>query len=519
MKNTDLNTNICTIAAVLLLAAGSAVMAQVEESPDALDQEDPEQIELITLDHTRQTPDDTDEVAGPVQETDDSDLVGELEGGPLDEATPYESEVDELARNFELYKEALQNSSFDEADTLAKRIVELSIKLYGIDSHESAKALTNLAIVQQRNREYESAQLNFQSSIDIVERIEDRLHSQLINPLKGLGSAQLAAGRPDMARQTFDRAMHVTHVNDGPHNLQQIEILDALTEIYMSVGELEDALDLQENAYTLHARKIDMDSEEILPALERNAVWMHRMRLYNRERNAYRKMIKIIERSRGKDDLGLIEPLTGLGKSYLYVGSLDVDYHTDTLPISSGEVYLKRALRIAEESPDSDWRVLEGAMLTLGDFYTLSSRPARAKRMYEDTWTMLSEDEERFRSRHEQLETLVRLQDINPPKYHNSQHEGDDDAPPENFEVGSIVAKYNVTARGEVSRVNIISTDPPGFDEMEKAVLREMRYLMHRPRIESGSLVVTPDQTYTHEFFYRESDLAAVAQETETIAE
>lgn len=516
MNITDLNTNICNIAVVALLLAGRPAAAQAEGEDETLDMEDPERIELITLDHTRQTVDE--DPAGPVPDDADEHL-GDGPDAPVGEAAPLETGLEELTRNFELYKEAMQNSSFDEADTLAKRIVELSIELYGIDSHESAKALTNLAIVQQRNKDYESAQLNFQSSIDIVERLEDRLHGSLINPLKGLGSAQLAAGRPDMARQTFDRAVHVTHVNEGPHNLMQVEILDALTEIYLSVGELEDALDLQENAFALQARNVDMDSEEILPALEQSANWMHRMRLYNRERNAYRKMIKIIESSRGKGDLALIEPLTGLGKSYLYVGSLEVDYHSDPLPISSGEVYLKRALRIAEENPDADWRVLEGTMLALGDFYTLSSRPARAKRMYQDAWELLSEDEERFRSRHEQLETLVLLQDISPPKYYNSQREVDGDAPPDNFEVGTIVAGYTVTARGEVSRVSIVQSDPPGFEDMEKAVLREMRYLMHRPRIESGSLVATPDQTYTHEFFYRESDLEAVAQETEAIAE
>lgn len=515
MKRTDLNTNICSITTILLLAAAHASVAQEEAGSEATYQEDPEQIELITLDHTRRS--DDDESERPVDESDE--IESDEVAGYLDPEAQRAADVDELSRNFELYKEAIANSSLDEADTLAKRIVELSIGLYGLNSHESAKALTNLAIVQQRSKDYESAQLNFQASIDIVERIEDRLHASLINPLKGLGATQLSAGRPDLARETFDRAVHVTHVNEGPHNLGQVDILDALTEIYLSVGEIEDALDLQENAFALYARNADMDSEEFLPALERNANWMHRMRLYNRERNAYRKMIKIIENTRGRDDLALIEPLTGLGNSYLYVGSIEVDYHSDPLPISSGEVYLKRALRIAEENPDSDWRVLEGAMLSLGDFYTLSSRPARAKRMYQDTWELLSDDDERLRSRHEQLETLVRLQDISPPKYYNSQQEEQQPAPADNFEVGTIVAGYTVTARGEVSRVSIVQSDPPGFEEMEKAVLREMRYLMHRPRIEMGSLVETPDQTYTHEFFYRESDLASVAHETEVIAE
>ena len=48
---------------------------------------------------------------------------------------------------------------------------------------------------------------------------------------------------------------------------------------------------------------------------------------------------------------------------------------------------------------------------------------------------------------------------------------------------------------------------PPGLEEMEKAVLREMRRIVYRPRLVDGDVVDTQNMIYTHEFFYRESDL------------
>ncbi|NIQ96440.1 MAG: hypothetical protein GWN87_21275, partial [Desulfuromonadales bacterium] len=54
------------------------------------------------------------------------------------------------------------------------------------------KALTNLAIAQHHNKEYEAAEQNYLASIDIIEQTSDRLNSALINPLKGLGATQLA---------------------------------------------------------------------------------------------------------------------------------------------------------------------------------------------------------------------------------------------------------------------------------------------------------------------------------------
>lgn len=494
------------ILALAVFAAGPAGAQDTQES---------EELELIVIDATRG--------GGDVGVLDyyDEDLdydEQELDEENVGSTSRPESEIEELQRYFGLYKEALDNQQYDEADSLAKRIVELSIGIHGIDSHESARALTNLGIVQYRNQDYESSQLNYQSAIDIIERIEDRLNIRLVNPLKGLGAAQLAGGRPDLALQTFGRAVHVSHVNDGPHNLQQVEMLDALTETHLSVGDVDEALDMQEYVYNLQTRNIDLDSEAIIPALERQAKWMHRMQYYTRERNAWRKLIRIIEKERGKDDLSLIDPLTGLGKSYLFYDILESEYQAYS-PTSSGETYLKRALRISEENPDSNWEINKGSLLALADYYTMSGRPNRARRSYGETWELLSEDDARLRTRYDELEVLHRLYDISPPKYYNSELVDTSRPAPDSFQPGKVVIGYSVTPFGTVSNIRVIESDPPGLVDMERAVAREVRRLVHRPRMADGEGIATDDLTYEHEFFYRASDLDEVLGETGVAAE
>lgn len=474
-----------------------------------------EDLELIVIDATKSSDEaGVLDYAGEELDYDAMDL-GEDNVEPKSQR---EIDAEEIYRYFDLYKEAVTNKQYDEADSLAKRLVELSIRLYGIDSHESARALTNLGIVQYRIQDYESSQLNYQSAIDIIERIEDRLNSALVNPLKGLGAAQLAGGRPDMALQTFSRARHISHVNDGPHNLHQVEILDALTETHLSVGDVDEALDVQEHVYNLQTRKIDIDSEAVIPALERQAQWMHRLQYYNRERNAWRKLIRVIEKKRGKDDLSLIPPLTGLGNSYLYFDVLESEFQSYS-PASSGETYLKRALRIAEENPDSDWQINKEALLSLGDYYTMSGRPNRAVRAYEDTWQLLSEDDSRLRERYEELETLHRLYDIAPPKYYNSELVDASRPAPNSFEEGTVVVGYAVSAFGAATNIRIIEADPPTLTDMQRAVAREVRRMVHRPRMIDGDNVATEDLTYTHEYFYRQSDLDNAIEETGVAAD
>ena len=413
----------------------------------------------------------------------------------------------QLAEDFALYKNLLKNGMTAEADVVAKRIVELSIRENGFESSDTAKALTNLAIVQHRNKDYETAQQNYEAAIGIIERVEDRLNSALINPLRGLGAAQLAAGRPDLALESFGRARHVSHVNEGPHNIDQVTIIESLAEIYIHIGEFEKAYDLQDRIYQLYARKYAVDSDQIIPALFKRAEWQHRLRLYGRERDTYRRIVKIIEKNHGKDALSLIRPLTGLAKAYLYVGDLDRDIYDDS-SLTTGEIYIKRAKRIAEEHPDANWIVKERTFLSLADFYIFSDKAGKARKVYQDTWDLLSEDEARLVNRYNHLESIVMLQDIFLPKYYRIDESVEPVDDEEQLHQGKIVAKFVISVRGRTRDFEIIESYPPGIADMEKNVLREMRRLVYRPRLEDREVVETQNMTYTHEFLYRESDLA-----------
>lgn len=501
--NRPRNLLLLTAAAALLLGNGG-LQAQTEES-----------FEPAERDEAAMLPPERDsEPAILPQDATDAEADGDAAEPALDAAVDPQQQ---LAEDFSRYKELLESGLTVEADTVAKRIVELSIRENGFETIDTARALTNLAIVQHRNEDYETAQQNYVAAIGIIENVDDRLSPGLINPLRGLGAAQLASGRPDMALESFDRARHVSHVNDGPHNLDQVGILEALAEIYIHIGEYDTAHSLQDRIYGLYARKYSTDSNEILPALYRRAEWQHRLRLYGRERETYRRIIKIIEDNHGKDDLQLIRPLQGLGNAYLYVGEFDRDYQRDST-LTTGEIFVKRAKRIAEENPDATWEIKEDAYLSLGDFYIFSDKSGKASRTYEETWELLSVDDARLTNRYNHLETLVLLQGIYPSKYYGMDEDSEPLGEEEELLRGKIVTKFVVTTRGRATDFEIIESNPPGLEGLEKDVLREMRRLVYRPRMENGQVVDTRDVIYTHEFFYRESDLPVDGESQESAA-
>jgi hypothetical protein len=498
----------------LLLGGGALATAQ--------DKAAEEQLENIVLNdrYSRDEPGvDAAGTAGEeVQGQANRPAMDDPDNDPLDPQSEYEQDADELRRLFLMYRDALANTDYLEADTLAKRIVELSIKLNGLDSHDSAKALTNLAIAQHHNGDYTAALQNFTASIDIIERIDDRLSEALINPLRGLAATQAATGRADLARESFQRAVHISHVNEGPHNKEQVQTLESMAELYLSAGEYDDALDVQESIYSIQARNIDPDSVEILPALEKQAFWQHRLRMYHRERVTWRRVIDVIEDNYGKESLLLIPPLTSLGKSYLFVTPAEFEFQPDS-SVASGETYLRRANRIAESNPESNWQILEQTQLALGDYYILSGRPNRASKVYEETWDLLSDDVERQANRRAHLEKLNLLQETFPPKYYNGEREDDPDEPDEKLETGTMSFSFSVTPTGRVNQIKHLETQPPEVEEFTEVVARSLRHLVYRPRLEDRAMVRTPDVIYTHDFFYRASDLPVPEEEPEMVTE
>jgi len=435
-----------------------------------------------------------------VDETSDDFSIPEVTGDDL------------LTQEFGLYVQLMRDGVFDEADTVAKRVVELAMRLKGPQSKEAARALTNLAIVQHQTGQFDAASQNFQSSIDIIEEIEDRLNSQLINPLKGLGASQLESGRADLAIGTFKRAVHVTHVNEGPHNLDQVELLESLAETNLRIGDFDAAKSAQDVIYALNIREYDLDTLELVPSLMRRAAWQHRAGFIYDERSTYRRIVRIIESNAGKTDLRLVEPLIKLGKSHFFIDTSGSESIGEAR-LSSGEIYFRRAVKIAVENPEPEWQVISQATLALADFYMYENNLQRARQVYKAAWDLLSQDESRAELRRAELESGAPIIEQRLPKYVNSEEDVEDDSA---LQQGRIAVTYNISVRGRVSNLRMAEANPPEFTSMQRYVQRELRRRVFRPILEDGEPVESAEKMLVHNFFYRQADLDALRAEADS---
>ena len=454
-----------------------------------------------------QDSEDVADAAGPLEQTVPVSDEGAVEvAGEATAAPDPETTESDLLREFARFRQLIDDRNFDEADASAKRVVEMAIRLHGPQSLETSKALSNLGIVQSSNEQYDAAIQNFTSAIEILEIVENRLTSQLVNPLRGLGAAQLGNGRPDLATRTFDRATHITHVNEGPHNIEQVEILESLAEANVRLGDLEAARDVLDRIHILNVRHFEDDALGLLPSLMRRANWQHRAGYYTDERATYRRAIRIIETSAGKSDPRLVSPMVRLGESFYYY-----DPSTDGVrgsAGSTGETYFKRAIRIAEEAEDFPWLEMATTKLALADYYAFHDSHNRARKIYLEVWTYLSEDEERVEMRRDLMERPISLRDEPLPGY------AGDSSPTSTAELlkGSIRVDYTVSNRGRVKNIRTAAF-PVEFTDMQRMVHREIRRRFFRPAMVDGEPIDSENLVFEHEFFYSQSDLDALRKE------
>ena len=452
---------------------------------------------LATLSHAFAQENDADDVAGPMEQTvpvaeDDTQAV--TASGPSEE---------QLLEEFARYRRLFNDGILDEADIAAKRIIEMAIRIYGPQSRETANALNNLGIVQHGSGQFDAAIQNFTSAIEIIEVVDDRLNGALVNPLKGLGAAQLGNGRPDQARKTYTRAAHITHVNEGPHNLQQIEILESVAETFFRSGDTKAARQILDRIHILNVKHFEEDPLGLLPSLMNRANWQHRAGYFDDERVTYRRAIRIIEGAGDKENPLLVEPLRRLGESFYYVNASTAAQQFQRV-VSSGEIYFKRAVRIAEKAEGFDWNDLATAQVALADYFVNADSQRRAVKIYLQVWEDLSTDDVRLGVRDEWFRDPVAIRTDHLPQFAGGiQSAG---SASDALLTGDIVVDYTISARGELRELRSLAT-PPEFSDMQKMVHRELRRRVYRPRLVDGVPVEAENVRFVHTFSYLQSDL------------
>jgi hypothetical protein len=180
----------------------------------------------------------------------------------------------------------------------------------------------------------------------------------------------------------------------------------------------------------------------------------------------------------------------------------------------TGELYFKRAVRIAEKTVQMDWRELVKTRLALADYYVYVESHNRAHKIYREVWELLSIDDERNAHRVDLFADPVPVRTQPLPLYAG----GRGGTSNTNLLSGRVVVDYTVSTRGRVSKLKTESF-PPEFTDIQTMVHREIRRRIFRPRIVDGEAVQSDDLVFEHMFSYAQVDLDDLRAEQQAAAD
>jgi len=431
---------------------------------------------------------------------------GLADQGELDAGADQVSRQDRDRAYSRQLQDALQNEQYDEAETLAKSRIEFLLSDNLSHPAAAATALSDLALVQHMTHQYAAAVQNYSAAISLIENSEDNLSDKLVLPLRGLAQAQQLGGDFPLALESYERALHVSHVNDGPHTLGQVEILDAMSDAYIQAENYPAAFGLMERIRLLYERRYSPKSDELIPVLSKQAALLRRLNRFGDERDLYQQIVDILLENHDDDSLLLIEPYVALGRTYLH--KVDGIVFRSEPTTETGETFLRRALVIAQNNPQADWQTEVDCLLALGDYFMVLGVNDQAKMQYRGAWDLMSTDAAYLDQRRVLLESPVSLRRPQLGKFSDFTYGWDpDNVDADELIEGYMIAKFDVTERGRTSGIEVMEASPEGFSKMETRIRRGVRNFVFRPQYADGEPVRSTDHSYRHEFYYLPEDV------------
>lgn len=360
-------------------------------------------------------------------------------------------------------------------------------------------------------QEYDYPILWLEDNVRAIERANHRYHPELIQPLTLLGDAKVGKGDYDGALEAYERAVHVTRVNDGLIAASQVDIVYREANAYKAMGAYKEANDREEYAYHVLTRSHEPYDEALLPGILHLARWYGQTQNIFSARALYQHAINVLAANGKLTDESAIPAYEGIAQTYrlerfprLYTAvepdpisksqfSPGYQDHISINNFPAGERALQRIIQIRREDPDVEAVVLGEAILDLADWYLLFDKTRRANPLYEHVYSMLSEVDGFSVADYFAEPVLLYFPLPEEPRAPPVEHRGE-------LQSGFVEISYTVSDTGYVRDMATIASEPKGL--MDFRVRKSLRLTRYRPSIVEGIPVTKPDHIYRHEFSY-----------------
>ncbi|MGE0630171.1 MAG: tetratricopeptide repeat protein, partial [Hyphomicrobiaceae bacterium] len=165
--------------------------------------------------------------------------------------TAFGQSADELSELEKRIAQVYQAGKYDEAASLADRIVELARQRNGENHPRYASALSWQAVVAQDRGQFASAETIYRRILDIDEKALGADHPDVGRDSNNLALVYQDMGRYAEAEPLFERALAIAEKQPGPKDATLAVRLHNLASLYRERGRLVDAEPLLKRALAI----------------------------------------------------------------------------------------------------------------------------------------------------------------------------------------------------------------------------------------------------------------------------
>ncbi|MEJ7578644.1 MAG: tetratricopeptide repeat protein [Pyrinomonadaceae bacterium] len=164
-----------------------------------------------------------------------------------------------------LYAESVKlysQGKYDEAITLAKRILEIREQELGSDHQLVAASLNNLATFYRAKKKFKDASSLHERALAIYEKALGADDLSVARTLDGLALARIGAGKADKAVEALGRALEIREKKLGREHADVVRSLDSLATLYRLIGKYDEAAPLFQRLVEIREKTFGRDNSE-----------------------------------------------------------------------------------------------------------------------------------------------------------------------------------------------------------------------------------------------------------------
>jgi hypothetical protein len=341
--------------------------------------------------------------------------------------------------------------------------------------------------------------------------------ADLAETTQALGTALQQLDQHEQALLAFGRSRQILRIHEGPFNLAQLPVIDAMIESNLALGRMQDADNLHATRFHLQLRALGEDNPAAASAYLDWADWNVQRYLETRNLDDSALQTRLISTRLDPahqhyaaalallqaDPNASLEALTGAeqriaGLSYIINEELQQDSHSaltrlgessrnrsrqtpNQLLFREGTTALKRAISYSIEAPQPELAVAR--MLELGDWYLLMDDRNAALDTYEEALDLLAAAGLPKDAGEHLLRTGLPLRDPATSAFAAAPEVHQD------FD-GYIDVEFKVNRFGKAGNPEILAS-VGATREVEKALQKRIRGSLFRPAFADGTAVAS----------------------------